>query len=241
MRHRSRLSDATWTAFTECIRFIVVPIVLVDLVMNNYPQLTHAFMPDIKTYMMFFGGMIAASSTLEAINKPGTFKRLLFGWSALGFVCMWLFVIFGGGVTQFTYGAYTVQFDISKIVYIMLVGVSLKGLLVLSTYRTHKRMLEDEAKQKKLEALREKTSRRRPSARRRTASPVFESFSKMAYEVTPDDAIGYVPPPPPPPMQAKHQQRTLAHKICPVCGAETAPHEPSCRNCGAWFSKETVR
>ena len=238
MRPRSRLTDATWTAFTEVIRFVVVPIVLVDLVTTNYPQLTHAFMPEIKTYILFFGGMIAASSTLEAINKPGTFKRLLFGWVALAFICMWLFVIFGGGVAEFTYGGYTVHFDISKIVYIMLVGISLKGLLVYSTYSTHKQLLKDQAREKKLEALRATAAAkpRRPS-RRRPAVPSFESMSKMAYEVTPDEAVGYEPPPPPP----AHRERTLANKECPVCGTRASPNDVACKNCGAWFSKDTVR
>lgn len=240
MRQRSRLSDATWTAFTEAIRFVVVPIVLVNLITDNYPQLTHAFMPEIKTYIIFFGGMIAASSTLEAINKPGTFKRLLFGWTALAFVCMWLFVIFGGGVAQFTYGAYTVHFDISKIVYIMLLGISLKGLLVYSTYSTHKHILRAQEREKKLETLKERAAvRQKPTPRRRSAVPSFESLSKMAFEVTPDEAVGYEPPPPPPPPP--RHERTLASKTCPICGAKASPSEVACRNCGAWFSKETVR
>jgi len=240
MRQRNRLSDATWTAFTEAIRFVVIPIVLVDLVTSNYPQLTHAFMPEIKTYILFFGGMITAASTLEAVNRPGTFKRLLFGLAALAFVCMWLFVIFGGGIAQFTYGAYTVEFDISKIVYIMLLGISLKGLLVVSTYSTHKHLLKDQERQKKLEVLREKAaSKARPAARRRTAGPSFESLTRMTFEVTPDDSVGYLPPPPPrPPREA---QRTPGIKQCPVCGAKASSKELSCKNCGAWFSKDTVR
>ena len=234
MRQRSRLSDATWTAFTEALRFVVIPIILVDLVTQNYPQLTHAFMPEIETYILFFGGMIVAASTLEAINRPGTFKRLLFGWAALGFLCLWLFVLFGGGIAEFTYGGYHVRFDISKIVYIMLLGISLKGILVFSTYSTHKRSLEDQERQKRLDVLKAKAAPKpRPGARRRTASQSFESLSKMAYEVTPDDDVGYLPPPPPPPAQ--HTRRTLAHKECPVCGAKASPHETSCKNCGAWF------
>lgn len=240
MRPRNTLSDATWTAFTEAIRFIVIPIVLVDLVASNYPQLTHAFMPEIKTYIVFFGGMIAAASTLEVINRPGTFKRLMFGWTALAFLCMWLFVILGGGIAQFTYGAYTVRFDISKIVYIMLLGISLKGLLVLSTYTTHKKSLKDEEKKRRLDVLREKTAAApKPGSRRRTASSSFEALKKMAYEVTPDDSVGYVPPPPTPAV--RHAQRTLAVKECPVCGAKATTNELWCKNCGAWFSKDTVR
>ncbi len=69
MSGKGRLSDAVWTAFTEALRFIVVPLVLVDLVTSNYPQLSTAFMPQIGTFIMFFGGMIVASSTLEAIHS----------------------------------------------------------------------------------------------------------------------------------------------------------------------------
>jgi hypothetical protein len=39
---KGRLSDAVWTAFTEALAFVVVPLVLVDLVTSNYPQLATA-------------------------------------------------------------------------------------------------------------------------------------------------------------------------------------------------------
>src|SRR3989339_1251111 len=116
MSGKGRLSDAVWTAFTEALRFIVVPLVLVDLVTSNYPQLSTAFMSEIGTFVMFFGGMIVASSTLEAIHRPGTYKRLLFGMCGLAFVGMGMFVIFGGGIAEFSYGPYFVRFDITKIV-----------------------------------------------------------------------------------------------------------------------------
>jgi len=243
MRQRSRLSDATWTAFTEAIRYVVVPIVLVRLITNNYPQLKTAFLPEIETYILFLGGMITAASTLEMANKPGTFKRMLFGISALGFVCLWLFVIFGGGIASFSYGAYFVRFDMSKIVYIMLFGISLKGLLVISTYSTHKRYLEEQERQKRREVLQEKAAARpKLATKRRPAVPVFSSMSRVAYEVTPDDSVGYFTPRPPAPPQAHGTpaQRTLAYKQCPICGAKASLKETTCKKCGAWFPKDSL-
>lgn len=151
MRQKNRLSDSVWTAFTESLRFIVVPIVLLDLVTKNYPLLTTPFMSQINAYVMFFGVMIVAASTLEAGNKPGTFKRMLFGLSALAFICMWLFVIFGGGIAEFTYGPYHVRFDLTMIVYIMLAGISLKGLLIVDIYAVNKSKLEEQDRLKRLE------------------------------------------------------------------------------------------
>jgi len=238
---KSRLSDATWTAFTDALRFIVVPLVLIDLVTKNYSELTTAFMPQIKLYIVFFGGMITAASTLEVSNKPGTWKRLLFGLTALAFVCLWLFIVLGGGIAEFTYGPYHVRFDMSKIVYIMLFGVSLKGLLVYSTFSTHKHYLDDQERRGKEERAAERApSRPRPLPRSKPSAPAFSTMSKMAFEVSHDDSVGYAPPPPPPP-EPRPIQRVLAFKECPICGAKASPKEMTCKHCGAWFPKDTIR
>lgn len=185
-------------------------------------------MPDLSNYILFFGGMIVAASTLECANKPGTFKRLLFGLSALAFICLWLFVIFGGGIAQFTYGPYVVRFDMSKIVYIMLVGLSLKGLLVINTFSTNKQLIADQVR---TERQGEVASTVAPTARTRrpkSSGPELSAFSKMAFEVTPDDSVGYAAVPPAAP--------SLDYKQCPVCGAKASLSETTCKNCGAWFS-----
>jgi len=238
---RGSLSDATWTAFTDTLRFVVVPLVLIDLVTKSYPELTTAFMPDIKLYIIFFGGMITVASTLEASNKPGTWKRLLFGLVAVAFVCMWLYIALGGGIAEFTYGPYFVRFDMSKIVYIMLFGASLKGLMVYSTFSTHKHYLDDQERRRKEERAAERApARPKPLPRRKPSAPEFSTMSKMAFEVSHDDSVGYAPPPPPPP-EPKPLQRALAFKECPICGAKASPKEMTCKHCGAWFPRDTIR
>ena len=239
MRERNRISDATWTAFTQALTYVVVPIVLVDLIATRFPDLTTAFTPDIKTYILFFGGMITASSALEAINKPGTFKRMLFGLTALAFICMWLFVIFGGGIAEYSYQAFIVRFDMSKIVYIMLFGISLKALLVYSTFSTGRNYIVDQKRRERLETTRQKAAPRpQHASRRRPTAPSFSNMSKVAFQVTPDDSVGFAPPPPPP---QRPVQRTLAYKECQICGAKAQPKETTCKSCGAWFPKDSIR
>ncbi len=251
MKQRNRLSDSVWTAFTESLRFVVVPLVLIDLVTKNYPLLTTPFMSQIDEYILFFGGMIVAASTLEAMNKPGTFKRLLFGLGALAFVCMWLFVIFGGGIAEFTYGPYHVRFDMTLVVYIMLMGICLKGLLIMDTYSVNKGKLaeEDRLRREEKAADRREAALAKQAARMRSSTPSLSSFSKVAFEVTHDESVGYEPPPPPPPppTSASNESssiratRTVKFKVCPICGEKAAANESVCRNCGAWFSKESFR
>ena len=248
MRHKSRLSDAVWTAFTETLRFIVVPLVLLNLVTTNYPLLTTPFMGSITEYVTFYGGMIVAASTLEAMNKPGTYKRLLFGLGALIFVCMWMFVVFGGGIAEFTYGPYHVRFDITSILYIMLIGISLKGLLVFQTFSGNRHFIREEEQEKILEIAeeREATARVRKPARVRSTNPSFSSMSKVAFEVTSDDSVGYSPPPPPLPEPAHARKTTktghvVRSKACPVCGERVPGNATECPACGAWFSKESFR
>lgn len=238
MKPRNRISDATWTAFTEAIRFIVIPLVLVDLVTRYYPQLETAFMQDITLYVVFFGGMITASSALEVSNKPGSYKRLLFGLSTLAFVCMWIFVILGGGIATFSFGPYYVRFDISKIVYIMLFAVSLKALLVCSTFTSFRTTFEKELRQAKAAskpAQKKAPVKRKSAARPRSSGQSFESMSKVAYDVTSDEGVGSASPPPPPEPGTARPYRTPTYKVCPICGAHSDIGEKVCRDCGAWF------
>lgn len=236
MSSKGRLSDAVWTAFTESLRFVIVPFVLVDLVTSNYPQLATAFMEDIVLYILFFGGMIVASSTLEAANRPGTYKRMLFGLVALVFVCMWLFVIFGGGIAEIRWGPYFVTFDMSKLVYIMLFGISLKGLLVVSTFTTARKEETKHAKLRRMEQARERAeaAKARPAPKARAQDDMqLSGFRKAEYEVTADDMVGHVPEPPPIPTEP-------GMKVCEICGTKAPVRDYVCKGCGAWYPRDTV-
>jgi len=224
---RSRISDATWTAFTESIRFVVVPIMLVNLVMTNYPSLKTAFMPNLATYILIIGGLIVFASTLECANRPGTYKRLLFGLSAVAFVCFWTFVLFGGGVAEFSYPPYFVRFDMSKILYIVLLGIALKALLVVQTFTTNKHMVVEERVRRK--AVRAAAAAPKPQPVSRV--PTFASLSKAAFRVTGDDEVGYEPPSP-----TTAKAAVLDYQECPVCGVKASLQETTCKHCGAWFS-----
>jgi len=221
---KSRISDATWTAFTESIRFVVVPIMLVNLISKNFPSLKTAFMPGLETYILVIGGLIVGASTLECANKPGTYKRLLFGLFAVAFVIFWTFVLFGGGVAKYDYGPYNVSFDMSKILYIVMAGLSLKGLLVIQTFSSNRHQVAKE------QALLAEQAVERPAARRRAAAwtPQFEALTKAPFRVTGDDEVGYEPPAQREPVQQ--------WKECPVCGVKASLKETTCKHCGAWFS-----
>jgi len=242
MARKSRLSDAVWTAFTETIRYIIIPIVLIDLVTSNWPQLSTAFMGNLEEYTTGFGALVVAASTLEAMNRPGTFRRLLFGLTTLAFIGLWLYVIFGGGLVAFDYGPYHVSFDMSHIVTIMLVGISLKGLLVMQTYTTYKSVLAEEERTKRIEESEEKRMVAEAKKERvvRRTPPVFDRLSSSEFHITADDDIGFVPPP----LHEARQEptdRADRHKTCSVCGERSPANAQVCTSCGAWFSKESFR
>lgn len=237
MKERNRVTDAIWTAFTEALRFVVVPLVLVDLVRQHYPQLATAFMTDIETFVLFFGGMIAAASTLEAYYRPGTYKRLLFGLTAIGFLCMWFFVIFGGGVAEIDFGPFFFHFDMSKIVYIILFGMSLKGLLILQTFSVSRRAEEERARKSRVEQAKAKRVREKARAKARAPPPPpspfsFADMSKTEFEVTADDSVGFAQHVAPRPVPE-------GMKACEICGTKAPLKDYVCRNCGAWFPKDS--
>lgn len=239
LRRRSRLSDAVWTAFTETIRFIIVPLVLVDLVLSNYPQLSTPFTPNITTLIIFFGVLIVSASTLEAANKPGSYRRMLFGLSALSFVSFWIFVIFGGGIAQFEYGPYDISFDMTKIVYIIILGLSLKGLLVISTFTTNRQAFQENERQKlEQESKARAAEKKTRTAARSYATPPLSVLSKVAFDVTGDEDVGF--------SKVQSQEAALPPpsqnvKVCPVCGAHANPKDYTCKACGAWFYDDLLK
>lgn len=240
-RKRTRASDAIWTAFTETVRFVVVPYVLVDLITTNFPELDTAFMPELKIYIIFFGVMIASASTLEAVNKPGTFKRMLFGLSNLAFICLWLFVVFGGGIANFRWGPYFVEFDMSKIVYIMLFGVSLKALLVVDIYSVNRHAVKDVEERERLRiAKRKAAARREATPRRAPPAPSFSSMSRVEYRVTPDDEVGSAKG-----IAGSGDASSMVAATtenaneCPICGEPVRSADAVCKSCGAWISRPT--
>lgn len=239
LKRRSRLSDSVWTAFTEAIRFIVVPLVLVDLVFSTYTQLTTPFSENITTLIAFFGILIVSASTLEVANKPGSYKRMLFGLSALAFVCFWTFALFGGGIAEFEYGPYDVSFDMTKILYIIIIGLSLKGLLVVSTFTSNRASFQERERQRMDQEARAMAAERKiRTVARSYSTPSLSGLSKMAFEVTGDDDVGYARSPipekivPPPSVNVK---------VCPVCGAHANPKDYTCKACGAWFYDDLLK
>jgi hypothetical protein len=204
----------------------------VNLISENYPQLATAFMPQIRMYVLFFGGMIVASSTLEAVHRPGTYTRLLFGLFAIAFVCLWFFVVFGGGVAELTYGPYFVRFDMSKIVYIVMLGLSLKGFLVVSTFSDFKEAEKERARKERLEQAETKARASRPPPTPQPRSKPFESLKPTAFEVTADDDVEHAQSMPPRPV-------AKGMKVCEVCGAEAPVKDYVCRNCGEWFPSDS--
>ncbi len=238
MSGKGRASDAVWTAFTESLRFVVAPLILIDLVTSTYPQLETAFMPQIQMFVIFFGGMIIASSTLESVHRPGTYKRLMFGLCALAFVCMWLFIVFGGGMAEFTYGPYFVRFDMTKIVYIVLVGISLKGVVVYLTFSVNRRAEVERARKRRAEDAEKERPKAASTRKAKTGgfaprTMAFEDLSSTEFDVTADDVVGYTPAP-----HAKDLPQGM--KICEVCGAQSPTKVYVCKNCGSWFPSDSV-
>jgi len=239
LKQRSRLSDTVWTAFTETIRFIIVPLVLVDLVLSNYPQLTTPFTPNITTLIVFFGVLIVSASTLEVANKAGSYKRMLFGLSALAFVCFWTFVLFGGGIAEFEYGPYAVSFDMTKILYIIIIGLSLKGLLVVSTFTTSRGSFQEQERQRRDQESRARAAEKKTRTAARSYSiPSLSVMSKVAFEVTGDDDVGYSKGPVP---DKTTPPPSVNIKTCPVCGAHANPKDYTCKACGAWFYDDLLK
>ncbi|MCJ7561946.1 MAG: hypothetical protein MUO84_02920, partial [Thermoplasmata archaeon] len=127
----------------------------------------------------------------------------------------------------------------TKIVYVILFGISLKSLLIMMTFTTRRNAEIERARKHRVELAKKRqdeTAMHARVVRKASATPrhgAFERLIQAEFDVTADDEVGFTSGPHP-------RDLPKGIKVCEVCGVQSPTKDYVCKNCGAWFPKDTV-
>lgn len=209
---RKRRIAATIAFFSEAVRFIVLPLLLLYIVISNFPILApEAAFRRMASTLIIFGGLIALSSSMEAYFPLGSKLKMIFGIISIVTLCAWFWFLFSNERIVIPFGSLTITLDLFGLLMVILFAISLKGLLPIGQYL----MARDEQR-KKAESEVAKCVSTRPA-------PVTQAVYVW------NEAISDEPEPPPP------EDFVI---FCPVCGAGISPSDDICPRCGAWIGQK---
>ena len=206
---RKRRIAATIAFFSEAIRFIVLPLLLLYIVISNFPILTPetAFRRMAST-LIIFGGLIALSSSMEAYFPMGSKLKMIFGIISIATLCAWFWFLFSNKGIVVPFSSLVITLDLFGLLMVILFAISLKGLLPVGQYL----MARDE-RRKKTESEESKRASRQPAPDPQAAYLGNEAVFEESEPPPPEDLI----------------------ISCPVCRADLSPRDDVCPRCGVWI------
>lgn len=219
---RRRRIAATIAFFSEAVRFIIIPLILVELVLGQFPIFTPQMADRIAGNIIIFGGFVALFSALEAYFPKHSPLKMLFGILSIATLCVWFWSIFSGDRLEFTYSAVTISIDVQGIVLLIIIAISLKALLYIFRY-----FISVKAKKLEEEKARRQAERKYMDLMREPeimADDVIHEASFL-YWAGGDDLE------PPPPEDAAPS--------CPICLRELPEGRNECPECGAWVKRSS--
>jgi len=212
-----RRIHATIAFFSEAVRFVIIPLILLELIMGNFPLITPAMASRIARNLIIFGGLTALFSSLEAYFPRGSWLKMFFGILSIATLCTWFWAIFEGREISFSYGPVFIEIDVVDLVLLIIIAISLKGMLHVLKF---------------LIASREQRAREEAEERKRREEVPYIPITGPV--VLPDNEVHepeflhwYSKPEPPPP-----ESDTVS---CPICFKELNPNVKICPDCGAWL------
>lgn len=216
---KRRRIAVTITFFAEAIRFIIIPLILLMLVLSQFPLLTPDMAARIPRSLILFGGMVALFSAMEAYFPKGTYLKMIFGLLSVATLCGWFWSIFNGEELTFPYGRANIAINIVDLMLVIIAAISLKGLLHVTSFMA----ASEENRRREATLVRKREERAATRARKFEVIPdndVHESgFLHWYHEIELEE------PPPPEDMLT----------TCPVCFREVQDTEKICPDCGAWL------
>lgn len=125
---------ATMTFFAVAANLVIAPILLLMIVMTNYPVVSGDIFTGRTGLLVVFGGLTAASFAMEAYFPKVSAQRMVFG--VTGAVCMsaffWIFLC--REQFQFFIGQISMSVDLAGLSVLVMAATALKGVIPVSRF-----------------------------------------------------------------------------------------------------------
>jgi hypothetical protein len=208
---------ATIAFFSELIRFVIIPLILIDVIMSYYPLLSQETATWLASHLLVIGAFVALFVAMETYFPKGSWLKLTFGIFAVATLCVWFWFLLDMGSIKFPFGPLSISINIIGLATVILVAVALKGLLPVAQFI----VAREEMNRKRMapaSAARESPSVSTPSIAHVAPTPSVSLSTSSSEEE----------PPPPDDFLVS----------CPVCKSKIPASKDVCPNCGAWIRQK---
>ncbi len=106
--------------------YAILPFIVITFIRSNYTDLDQARLNNVIMWTSIIGTTIAIISYFETYYPPGHKGRLVSGIISTGMMYIWIYGLFGGTTIRSTYGEYEFFIDISRMLALIIFGISLK-------------------------------------------------------------------------------------------------------------------
>ena len=130
---------ASMTFFAVAANLIIAPILLLMIVMSNYPIISGDVFAGRVGLLTVFGGLTAVSFAMEAYFPRGSVEKMVFGVSG----AVWMSVFFWSFLCreqfQFFIGQLSMSIDLAGLSVLVMAATALKGVIPVSRFLAARR------------------------------------------------------------------------------------------------------
>jgi len=208
---------ATIAFFSELIRFVIIPLILIDVIMSYYPLLSQETATWLASHLLVIGAFVAVFVAMETYFPKGSWLKLMFGIFAVATLCVWFWFLLDTGSIEFPFGPLSISINIIGLAIVILIAVALKGLLPVAQFIVAREEMKQKSKASAAMAG-EPAPGSAPASAPVTPSPIR----------SPTDSSTEEEPPPPDDFLVS----------CPMCKSKIPASKDVCPNCGAWIRQK---
>lgn len=139
-----RVGRAVFSSIWGLIFYIIVPIGIFSILSSFLPE--EISIGDIKQKQMLllvFGLVIVISIFFKSYFIEGSILRLIFGLVMISFICLWIFVVMGGGYYDIALEDSSFHINFSKLMLLIVFVTALKGIYLVVEFIVMRKKLTE--------------------------------------------------------------------------------------------------